>query len=101
MHVKHDDMHAGILLGEVVVEHLAHREVRRDRVVDVDAGQFEHFRAREELRRVAVHRPDDVDDAVANLADQLRRRATERHRGIDLDLDAALRVLHHAVRPGL
>jgi len=84
----------------VLVEHRAHREVRRGRVVGVHEGQLEHLGAREQAGGVAVHGPDDVDHAVADLVEQLRRLAAEGHRRIDLDLDLAAGRFLDPLGPG-
>ena len=44
-------------------------------------------------------RPDDVGDAVARLIEELRRRAAQLHRRIDLALQAAVRFLVDLLAP--
>jgi hypothetical protein len=66
----------------------------------VDERQLEHLGAREQVGRIAVHRPDDVDHAIAHLVDELGRLAAERHVRIELDLDLAAGGLFHVLRPG-
>ena len=86
-------LHGGVgefLEGEGVHERLA---VRHE-------GQFEGLADREAAGRVARQGPDEVDDAVAGLVEELRRRAAELHRRKDVDLDAAVRILAHLLRPG-
>jgi hypothetical protein len=100
MHMEEADMDVAILLGEMLGEHLAHGEVGGDDVVGEDGRQLEHLRAREQAGGVAVHGPDEVDDAVAHLPEQLRRRAAERHRRVDLDLHAAAGILFDSFGPG-
>jgi hypothetical protein len=51
--------------------------------------QLKGFDARETSGRVAWHGPDDVDDTILGLVEELWRRATELHGGIAFELDAA------------
>jgi hypothetical protein len=67
MHVEEADVDVAVFLGQMLGEHLAHGEIGGDDVVGEDGRQLEHFRAREQAGGVAVHGPDDVDDAVAHL----------------------------------
>ena len=101
MHVQEHHLDALEVVGDrAVVEHVAHRKIRRRRVVGMHEGELKHLGAREQTWGVAVHRPDDVDHAVAHLVDQLGRLAAEGHRREDLDLDLATRGLLDVVRPG-
>ena len=79
--VDQDRLHVLVLLGQPLVVEVLDREVGRDRVAAVHERQLEHLGARELAGRVAGHGPDDVDHAVAQLADQLRRAAAQGHRG--------------------
>ena len=46
-------------------------------------------------------RPDDIGDAVARLIVKLRSGATELHRWIQVDPDAAAGILLHAFAQGV
>ena len=49
--------------------------------------------------RQARHGPGDIDDAVARLIEQLRRRAAKLHRGKNIDANAAARLRLDLARP--
>jgi hypothetical protein len=67
----------------------------------VDEGQLEHFGPREARGRVAGDRPSDVDLGLDHLVIEFRRPPAERHGGIDVDRDPAVRLFLDAPRPGL
>jgi hypothetical protein len=64
-------------------------------------GQFEDFRHREAVGRVAEHGPHHVGDAILGLVEELGRRAAELHGRIDLALDAVVGFLAELGAPGL
>ena len=100
MRVDQDRMHV-LEIRRDQIEHVLDRERGRLGAAAMHGRQLEHLRARKHAGRVAGQGPDDVGDTVPRLAVELGRRAAERHRGIDLDLDAAVRLLLDPARPGL
>ena len=101
VHVEPHDLKALVLLPQMVLEHVVHGEVGRLDVVDINARKLKHLGAREKAGRVAIDRPDNIDNAVAGLLDQLRRATAERHGGVDLDLHPAAGIFLDLLRPGL
>src|SRR3972149_2546468 len=64
-----------------------------------DERKLEGFALGETSRGVTGQRPDDIDDTVLDLVVQLRRRAAELHRGIELDFDLAAGFGFDFLRP--
>ncbi len=95
---EHGDHLVVRILVAVLLEELGQRLVGAHRVL-VHEGQLEDLGLGEAARRVARQRPYDVDNAVADLVDQLRRCAAQLHGRVDVDLDAASGVLVHLFRP--
>src|SRR5437867_12953183 len=65
-----------------------------------DEGQFERLGFGEAPRRVAWRHPGQIDDAILDLIVELRRRAAELQRWIELDLDAPLGIGLNLLGPG-
>ncbi len=61
--------------------------------------QLEYLRLDEASGLVGRYRPDDIRHAVARLVEELRRRAAQLHRRVDLALDPAARLLADLLAP--
>ena len=98
--VHPQQVHASELVHRVLLRVGAQRLARRLRG-GRHPRQFEHLGLGVAAGGIGGNGPDDVGDAVARLVEQLRRRAAELHRRIDLALQPVPRLFRDLVAPGL
>ena len=96
--VHGDELDALELVERVLLDVVPQRRAARLGVLRHER-QLEHLGLEETAGLVRRHGPDDVGHAVARLVEELRRRAAELHRRINLALDPAPRLLAELVAP--